>query len=469
MTELLKVQHAALYASNGHYGFAFWLEMGLGKTLLALEEFMILVKRKQATRMLVVCPNSFKGGWLDEIEKHHIDADCHIYNAGEDKRNKEFLRRSFTRPPILIVNYEATRSAASRNPLADYLEHKPSYLVFDESIQLKTHDNLQTKGCIELSQYALYKRILSGKPITQGPHDLWGQLRCIGELNTRNYYSFKHMFCRLGGFKNRQVVGAINEDILAKWIDPHVFRAKKDDWLDLPPKVYSMRTYEMSPAQRSQYKAMEDDFVLWLNDEQNVTIEAAITKYEKLAQIQCGFIIDEEAHTHDLLPIEHNPRILALLETLQTEVSGKVIIVYVHRHAFFLLNAALAAYKPAYIKGGMKADEIEAQKKLFNDDPACRVILLQAIAGRYGHTLLGGSAHSDHCSTTIFFENSYSLDTRSQLEDRNHRLGQKGNSVLYLDLYATSMDKKVVTALQRKQSVFEAIFKHIKSREPCGL
>jgi hypothetical protein len=121
---------------------------------------------------------------------------------------------------------------------------------------------------------------------------------------------------------------------------------------------------------------------------------------------------------------------------------------------------------PAYIRGGMKTHEIEEQKNAFQADPSCRVILLQAAAGKYGHTLLGGSDRDDHCSTTIFFENSYSLDTRSQLEDRSHRHGQTANSVLYLDLYATSMDKKVVKALQRKQSIFEAIFKHIKGHEP---
>jgi SNF2 family DNA or RNA helicase len=444
------------------------MEMGLGKTLTALIEFLRLVKDKECTRMLVVCPNSFKGGWRDEIEKHSIDADCHIFHSGGDYWNKEFMGRQFNRPPIVVVNYEAIRSQGVYRQLSEYMNAKPTYLVFDESIQLKTHDSLQTKGGIMLSQHARYKRILSGKPMTQGPHDLWGQMRAIGQLDKRNYYAFRNMFCRMGGFRNRQVVGVMNEDILAEMIDPHVFRATKDDYLDLPPKVWTPREYVMSTVQRTQYVAMEKDFVLWLSDEKNVTIEAAITKYEKLLQIQCGFIIDEEGKTHELVPPNHNPRIIALQQTIDEEVSGKVIVVYVHRHAFHLLAVALKPLNFAYIKGGMNADEIEAQKKRFNEDPECRAILLQATAGKYGHTLLGGSAHSDHCSTTIFFENSYSLDTRSQLEDRNHRVGQKGDSVLYLDLYATSMDKRVIQALQRKESIFNAIFQHIKGGEKSG-
>ena len=34
----------------------------------------------------------------------------------------------------------------------------------------------------------------------------------------------------------------------------------------------------------------------------------------------------------------------------------------------------------------------------------------------------------------IFFENSYSADTRDRIEDRIHRRGQTGEAVLYIDL-----------------------------------
>ena len=35
----------------------------------------------------------------------------------------------------------------------------------------------------------------------------------------------------------------------------------------------------------------------------------------------------------------------------------------------------------------MKPDETEEQKARFNEDPSCRVILLQCDAVKYGHTL----------------------------------------------------------------------------------
>ena len=42
---------------------------------------------------------------------------------------------------------------------------------------------------------------------------------------------------------------------------------------------------------------------------------------------------------------------------------------------------------------------------------------LQCDAAKYGHTLLGGPA-DDKCRTMIFFENSYSADTRDQTSNR---------------------------------------------------
>ena len=65
-------------------------------------------------------------------------------------------------------------------------------------------------------------------------------------------------------------------------------------------------------------------------------------------------------------------------------------------------------------------------------------MLLQADAGKYGHTLVG--TPDDPCGTMLFFENTYSLDTRSQIEDRIHRMGAVAESCLYVDLSGSDLD-----------------------------
>jgi SNF2 family DNA or RNA helicase len=114
----------------------------------------------------------------------------------------------------------------------------------------------------------------------------------------------------------------------------------------------------------------------------------------------------------------------------------------------------------------MKPDEVAEQKDRFNEDPGCRIILLQCDASKYGHTLcLQPEEHK--CRTMIFFENSYSADTRDQIEDRIHRRGQTGEQVLYIDLSGSDLDRRIVKALQRKDSLYRSVFKNLKESVPA--
>ena len=116
----------------------------------------------------------------------------------------------------------------------------------------------------------------------------------------------------------------------------------------------------------------------------------------------------------------------------------------------------------------MKPDETSEQKARFNEDPHCRVILLQCDASKYGHTLLGGATEADKCRTMIFYENSYSADTRDQIEDRIHRRGQTGDYVLYIDLSGSELDRRIVKALQRKDQLYKSVFRNLKSAAPTA-
>ena len=95
-------------------------------------------------------------------------------------------------------------------------------------------------------------------------------------------------------------------------------------------------------------------------------------------------------------------------------------------------------------------------------NPNCRGILLQTRASKYGHTLLGGKNLNDHCYTQLVYENTYSLDDRSQIEDRHHRHGQIADSVLYIDFIGSQLDRNAVEALKRKEDMFQSVFRNIR-------
>ena len=164
------------------------------------------------------------------------------------------------RPRILIINYDAIRMPEVLKAVCAWAKKGKTYLAIDESIQIKGHKSKQTKAVHHLAQFCAFVRILTGRPQTQGPHDLWGQLRAIGLFERTNFYAFRGAFCVMGGWNQKEVVRAQNEDLLADMMKDNVFVAKKKDWLpDLPRKDSTIRDYEMSGDQKRQYRQMEDE------------------------------------------------------------------------------------------------------------------------------------------------------------------------------------------------------------------
>ena len=278
------VQDAALNFADGKTGVGYFMEMGLGKTLLTLAEFNLAVRKREATRLVVIAPNSFKPGWTEEILKHGLAFQPFIYVSGA-KSNDIWLSTRYGAPPILIINYEAVRMPAVLLKVMAWMRIKPTMLAIDEFIQIKTYDSEQTKAALKLANEAVIVRCLSGLPQTQGPHDLYPQLRSIGLFQGVKFWAFRNTFCQMGGWENKQVVGVKNADALARIMSPVIFQARKADWLPLlPRKDFSIRSYEMSGEQAAQYKQMRDEFLLELEDEV-VAVDIAVSKWEKLSQI----------------------------------------------------------------------------------------------------------------------------------------------------------------------------------------
>jgi Mesyanzhinovviridae DNA helicase len=466
LTDLAPVQLEAITRANGRRGFAYYMEMGLGKTLTVLTEFKTLRMCGAVEKLVVICPNSFKGGWDSEIMKHRTGLSAMVYES-----TRKCVPSS--RIDVLVINYEAVRTAKGLDLIKEFTYGRTCYLALDESIKLKNRNSKQTQAIIGklykgkqrggITSLFSYVRLLSGKPMTQGPHDLWPQLVAIDQMSM-SFYGFQARFCRLGGWQDRQVVGVLNEEELQEGLAKVSFQAKKRDWLKgLPPKVYSTRRYELTGALLRHYEEMREDFLTYLRSEV-VSVQIAVTKYEKLAQIMCGFIIKEGGEVEQLVEAEHNPRLTLLQEILDEEVSGKAVVVYRHKHAGVMLSKHLG-HSVAWIHGGMTPAEIDAEKWLF-DRPHSRIMLLQADAGKYGHTLVG--TPDDPCGTMLFFENTYSLDTRSQIEDRIHRMGAVAESCLYVDLSGSDLDQRIVRALQRKENMFKAVFPQFQETSECS-
>lgn len=443
-----QVQLEALKYSQGRKHFAFFMEMGLGKTALILAEYAALVQQGLVDHLLVVCPNSLKGVWLDEMEK--VGFPKSIEGAAWPNN---FVHHTANR--VMVMNYEACITNTGTNFMMKGLSQSRTMLVIDESTQVKNPQARRTRVLINACKNAAYVRLLSGQPIVQGPHDLWSQLRCLGQFSGLNYYAYRNLFCTMGGFMGKQVMGAKDPAALNEILRLISFRAKKDDWLDLPKQIYTTRNIVMSREQQKHYDLMKK-YLITKIAEKEIDAQMVITQMLKLQQISSGFIIDE---THKVHAIPGgNPKINALDEIME-EATGKVLIFTHFRESTRLVMEHLEKYIPMVIQGDMSPEELDNSKKAFETRSKCRVMVCQVQSAKYGLTLLGGSG-DDRCATTVFYENSFSLDSRIQAEARNHRIGQD-KSVVYIDLPASDIERVVVKALRKKQDVATAIVDYV--------
>lgn len=445
-----KVQAAALAKALGEPGFAYFLEMGLGKTAVALAEYKIGLDAGVYQNMAVLCPNSLKSNWKKEANELGLGVPVYTW-----------VKNKFDEPPakgpgLFLMNYEALIHSG---PAAlGVVMREPTYLVLDESVCIKNFNAKSTKQALSLSTMSAANRILTGKPRVQSVMDLWSQLRFIGLIRGMNPYQFRNRFAVMGGFMAKVVTGSKNEDELRELMDPASFVAFKSDWTDLPPKLPPVtRQITMAEPQRRHYAAMEKDFVTDVN-ENKISAPMVISALMKLQQISSGFIFDEEGKAHRLVPVGSNPKIAEVLSIMEQTI-GKTIIFAHFRPSVDMLVEALRPYNPVCLRGGMKDEQIDATKMMFNEDSSCRAIVCQDNASKYGHTLLGRPG-VDRCATVVFYENTYSLDTRSQAEDRPHRHGQD-SPVSYIDLACSKTDLKAITSLQRKENVATAFLRSL--------
>jgi len=432
-------------------GWGHFMEMRLGKTPTLLNEFELLRRDYDFKRAIILSPNAFKRTWASEAEKFGVSVDAEFYDG-----NRNQLKRLIARTKgqfLLSINYEALRSEDILSLLEDFCDDK-TLIAADESITIKGHGTKITDNALQLAGKCRARRPLTGKPITQGPHDAYTQLRFAAQLEGEYYTNFKSYYCQMGGFQGKTVVDVKHPEELSAIIHSSAFVARKTSWMKTPGVDYGERFLDMLPEQRAIYDRMETEFMVELENGTIVTADQIVTKLIKLQQITSGFIYDETRGVHWIVPTEKNPLVIALKTLIEEELEGKLIVVCHYQPTMDLLLKALAEYEPAVIRGQdwhrKHGRGIEEEKARFNEDPRCRILVGQEISLRYGHTLMGSPSHP--CYTEVFVENNYSLNDRSQCEQRPQGEGQQF-PIGILDFFASAQALKIVRAIQAKEDV----------------
>ena len=436
-------------------GFGFFMMMRLGKSYTTLNEFLMYHYQWDIDRMLILSPNRYKWAWAGDIEAMgmpELGFSPFVFESGT-KGRKAFAEYSKHRRGVVIINYEALRSDTTFKLVSEWAAG--AYIAGDESIIIKNPQSVITKAALNLSKKAPVVRALTGKPVVQSPADLWAQLRFAKQLNGKNFFAFRAKYVVMGGFKMKVPLGAKNEDQLNAALQKVSFVAHRREWGTWHEPDFMSVSVEMTGEQAKHYASMNSEFVMWLNDSgDSVTAEQVATKSLKLRQISSGFVYDEFGSPHALVKPSKNPKLKLLREMMTTEIEGKLVVLGVHKPVIKMLIDELREFNPAVIGGPDKTD-VEAEKHRFNNDPECRIIVCQSQVTKYGHSLHANG----ECNTIAVFESDYNYDTRAQVLERTYH-PDNTSGVTVIDFFASPVEKAVIQALQRKESISDAVLKH---------
>ena len=452
-------QLKALEMSWNKEVFAYFMEMGTGKSKVLLDNIAMLFDKGKINSVLIVAPKGVYKNWYDsEIPIHlpdHIDRNVVLWKSLITKEQKSKLdslfQQDFTKLQIFIMNVEALSTKKGLDFAAQFLNIKKTLFAVDESTTIKNPGAKRTKNILRLSKLSKYRRILTGSPVTKSPLDLFTQCFFLDEylLDFTSYYAFRNRYAemRTANFNGRSVqivAGYKNLAELSNQLKPFSYRVLKDDCLDLPPKTYMKRVIQLTPEQKRVYQQMKATALATLNGKM-VTTMNVITQLMRLQQITCGHF---KADDDSIQNIKNN-RITELMDVLE-EVEGKAIIWAHWRHDIDTIVESIEDRYPGsvvtYYGDTTTEDRQKAIKKIQNPESKVRFLVGTPQTGGYGITLTGAS-------TMIYYSNGYDLEKRQQSEARIERIGQK-KPMTYIDIIAEdTVDEKIVKSLRKKVNI----------------
>lgn len=452
-------QEEALQRSHDKKNFAYFMEMGCGKSKVLIDNIYWLCQNRLIDTAIIVAPKGVYMNWVNnEIPIHmpeDMDPEIYLWKANPTRNEKKRLTEGVSNRNkfrILVMNIESFVTKKAPMFLESFTHRSEFMLAIDESTTIKNIKAKRTKAIVKFGETAKYKRILTGSPITQSPLDLYSQCAFLNKrlLGYDSYWSFQGRFAvvrqqRMGNHSFNQVVGYKNLDELTQKLKIFAHRTTKKEALDLPEKIYTTRQVELTSTQQEHYHSMKKTSVIFLEEGEMVTAPEVMTRLLRLQQLLCGYLVSDDGETVELA----NNRIKVMMEVIE-EMTGKVIIWSRFRHDIKKIKSELIkAYGSGSVVtyyGDTTQEDRDSAIHNFQTNPETRFFVSNAQTGGRGITLTAAS-------NVIYYSNDFNLESRKQSEDRCHRIGQH-KPVLYVDLVCpNTVDVHIVKSLVEKDKI----------------
>lgn len=419
------------------------LDMGLGKTictLVAIED--LIYNRMDIQKVLIVAPiRVAQSTWSGEIEKwQNISHLRYSIAVGSPRQRIEALNRD---ADIYIINRE--------NVVWLIENHKWDFdmCVIDE---LSSFKNNQAKRFKALRKYiGRCRRVvgLTGTPVPNGLMDLWPQIYLLdqGERLGKTISQYRQRYFKPGRSNGYVVYDYVplpdaDKEIYDR-IEDICISMKKEDYLDMPDKIFNNVEVELDTRAFEYYRRLEKDAIIELSENDAVLAANAASTCSKLQQIANGAVYTEE---HAVVKV-HDSKLDALEDLIESANGQSVIVFYQFKH------------DQARIQERFETRELKNDQNVkdWNDG---NIPILLAHPASIGHGL--NLQHGGHI--IIWFGLTWSLELYMQANDRLYRQGQDKAVLIYHIIAKGTVDQRIVKALENKERGQEALMDYVKAK-----
>jgi len=446
-TKPFEHQREALKRGAESKNFAYFMEMGTGKTKVSIDNASYLFTQNKIKNVIVIAPNSVYLNWKKEIETH-----CSVDYKIMAHKVDTIISPQFNDPLQLtwyLYNVEAMSHKSGLKKVKEILTAADeTMMIIDEATTIKNRTAKRTKNIIELGKTVAYKRLLTGSPVTKSPLDLYSQVAFLDKslLGHSSFYTFRARYAvmheiDMGGRSVMLPKYYTNLEELEKNIKTFSYRCRKVECLDLPEKLYTQYYINLKEEHQQAYDRLKKNAWAVIQNEE-VSYSNKLTEILKLHQCVNGHVKTDDGKIIEF----DDPKLDQLMEVIE-ENEGKFIIwanyIYNIEKIIKILQDRYGRDSVVSVYGAVDAEQRIKNVKRFENDDAVRFFVGNPSTGGYGLNLVSASY-------VVYYSNSYNLEVREQSEDRAHRIGQDKN-VLVIDLIIRgTVDEMIISALKGK-------------------